>query len=283
LVALEGFTGAKMWVTSTSLEKLKTEEISRSRYKEALYRDLAAIRYLTESAGKGRGGRVRSDELGVKIVLGAKPAPFGVNDWGRSCLGRQGIPYRYGKLEQGDVAAVTSDEVKYFSDDELKTLLAGPLLIDTAAADALAARGFGEAIKAKNVETASFTVYPYPQHYSKMRALTKAGKDEIIECLRRLDKGYVPGRIYIADYGSYHCATGLDREGARFVLVDNLDLDIPEKLSIVTPWSTEGLEELRDGHWRQADISRSSPPGKGGVTVLNGAFLPHRPRIFRKK
>ena len=283
MVALEGLTGAKMWVTPTSLERLRTENVSRSRYREALERARAAIRYLTESAGKGRPGRGSPDELGVKIVLGAKPAPFGVNDWGKSCLGRQGIPYRYGAWEKGDVVAVTGEEGKHFSDDELRTFVSGPLLLDQAAAAAFAARGFGEAIKAKNVETASFTVYPYPQHYSNMKALTKAGKDETIERLRRLDERYVPGRVYVSDYGSYHLATGFDRVGARYVLVDNLDLDVPDGLTIVTPWTTEGLEELKDGSWKKADITRSSPPGKGGATRLNGPFLTHRPRIFRKR
>ena len=92
----------------------------------------------------------------------------------------------------------------------------------------------------------------------------------------------MPGRVYIADYGSYHLATGFDREGARYILIDNLDVDIPEKLFIVTPWDAEGLEEFKDGRWQAADITRSAPKGKGGATALNGPFLPHRPRIFRK-
>ncbi len=283
LVALEGFTGAKMWVTPTRPAKLKTEGVSRERYRAVLERDHAAIRYLTESAGKGRVRKAAPDELGVKIVLGEKPAPFGVNDWGKSCLGRHGIPYRYGEWVKGDVAAITGDEVKFFSDDELRKFAGGPLLLDKAAAEEFAKRGLGEAIKAKNVEVASFAVYPYPQHYSKMASLFKSGKDEIIARLRRLDRGYVPGRVYVSDYGSYHLATGFDREGARFVLIENLDVDIPEKLMIVTPWDVEGLEELKDGLWQKADITRSGAKGKGWTTALNGPFLPHRPRIFRKR
>jgi hypothetical protein len=282
MVALEGFTGAKMWITPTRPEKLKTEGVSFAKYKAVLRRDRAAIRYLTESAGKARAGRTPPDELGVKIVLGEKPAPFGVNDWGKSCLGRHGIPYYYGKWAKGDVVAITGDEVKYFSDDELRRFVGGPLLLDKAAAEEFAKRGFGEEIKAKNVETTDFTVYPYPQHYSRMASLYKSGKDDIVARLRRLDRGYVPGRVYIADYGSYHLATGFDREGARYILIDNLDVDIPEKLFIVTPWDAEGLEEFKDGRWQAADITRSAPKGKGGATALNGPFLPHRPRLFRK-
>ncbi len=67
------------------------------------------------------------------------------------------------------------------------------------------------------------------------------------------------------------------------MLIENLDVDIPEKLTIVTPWDVEGLEELKDGLWQKADITRSGAKGKGWTTALNGLFLPHRPRIFRKR
>ena len=281
MVALEGYTGAKMWITPTTIEKLAVEEASRRQYRHALERDCAAIRYLVESAGQVTAVRA-PDELGVKIVLGANPAPFGVNDWGKSCLGRHGIAYRYGKWEKGDVVAISGDEVKYFSDVELKAFTTGPLLLDAAAAAAFAARGMGEAIKAKNVKTASFSVHPYPQHYSMMKALSKEGKDEVIAHLRALDGGYVPGRVHVADYGSYHVATGFDRSGARYVFIDNLDIDIPERLTIIAPWAIEGLEELKDGCWQLAQITSESSSGNGGAVQIAGPFLPHRPRIFRK-
>ena len=59
-------------------------------------------------------------------------------------FGRLGVPYTYGRVSKGGVTALCGAQVPLFSDDELRTILSGAVLLDGDAAVRLAQRGFGK-------------------------------------------------------------------------------------------------------------------------------------------
>ena len=65
---------------------------------------------------------------------------FYETDWNCSLLGQFGIPARWEKLPVKGVRMLAGeDSIAFFSDDELRELLSGPLLLDGTAARAVAA------------------------------------------------------------------------------------------------------------------------------------------------
>lgn len=136
LAAMEGVRGAKIWITNP------LEHRSRKAYRDMFREYRGYIETLAQL-------NIRRDGLVVPLPK-KRPLrcvqPVYPHDWGVAYLGRAGFPYRTGIARKGDVVAMLAGDVQYFNDDELKQFLAGPLVLDGAAAVEFVRRGFAKEI-----------------------------------------------------------------------------------------------------------------------------------------
>ena len=139
---LNGLCGCKLW---TSEFEQPRDYSSQKRYEDKLakyyhfYRELAAT--VKDIDWKGITTPLFRPPFANhhKICAGAlTPA-----EWNCRTLGPYAFPIHYGKAGRKDVVyALTSSVADMLSDDEIKTLLGGKLLLDSSAAVALTKRGF---------------------------------------------------------------------------------------------------------------------------------------------
>ncbi len=140
---LNGLNGAKLWLTNTRWHDPETAR----EYEQILARHR---NFYPELARTMR--EVRLQGPIVPLMPGeGNWHPLKLNsffyetDWNGSLLGQFGIPARWEKLPVKGVRMLAGeDSIAFFSDDELRELLSGPLLLDGTAARAVAARGFAK-------------------------------------------------------------------------------------------------------------------------------------------
>ena len=65
-----------------------------------------------------------------------------IPDWINVCFAKCGIPTFYERFDYDGIRLLTGEQVDYFTDDELKTMLSGKVIIDSTAALLLTKRGF---------------------------------------------------------------------------------------------------------------------------------------------
>ena len=140
---LEGAKGAKHWITRLSAFEPKSGTAYRKKLEKyrGFYEKLAEI----------------NDELtwlGCKIPVPPRPAhmlsnndtiPTAIDGWCSHILDRFGLPMHFSPNGEG-VYFFDGVKDKYFTDEELLSILSGKVVLDSAAAARLVARGFGEYI-----------------------------------------------------------------------------------------------------------------------------------------
>ena len=140
LALLEGCRGGKLWVTRMG----SWEPASGVAYRRTLQENSGFYRALVDLG-------VRME--GVRCPLPAEPyfaltTRWHTLSWGSAAFGRMGIPYANEKATL-PLAAFSGDEAPLLSDEDLRTLLAGRLLVDGSGALELTRRGFAEFLGAK--------------------------------------------------------------------------------------------------------------------------------------
>lgn len=138
---LNGLNGAKLWLTNTRWPDPETAreyeailarhrnfypELERTMRKVCLQGPIVPL-----MPGEGNWHPLKLNSF------------FYETDWNGSLLGQFGIPARWETLPVRGVRMLAGeDSVAFFTDEELRDLLSGPLLLDGTAALAVAARGF---------------------------------------------------------------------------------------------------------------------------------------------
>ena len=132
---LEGCRGGKLWLTRIGTFEPESGRVYREqlRHYAGFYRALAALNLHRD---------------GVAVPLPVKPrfnfpasSEAEGENWGTQLFGRMGIPFRFTKEREGIVALAGSD-CAFLSDEELREILKGRVLLDGAAAVCLSKRGF---------------------------------------------------------------------------------------------------------------------------------------------
>ena len=136
---LEGCGGAKIWLTRLGNAH---ETASGRAYRELFRRQKGYMEQIAALTLVRDGVRIPLAAPDPHRAMRARTA--GVPDWGRMLFGRLGVPYTYGRVSKGGVTALCGAQVPLFSDDELRTILSGAVLLDGDAAVRLAQRGFGK-------------------------------------------------------------------------------------------------------------------------------------------
>ena len=139
---LRGLSGGKLWLDQ-SIYPLR--DISRP-YEEILGKHRNFYGRLIELAQQWR------PEGCAIIVPPFEKEPFPANgtkfyehcNWTTGCLERCGIPCRWETETTPGVQLLSGGQVDYYSDDDLRLMFAGSLLIDGSAAIKLTERGFAE-------------------------------------------------------------------------------------------------------------------------------------------
>ncbi len=132
MLALDGFKGAKMWIT-------RTGNYHEKRSAEAYRRILRENKGLMEWAAK-----VDFAQRGV-VVPACGPVK---RSFGDSYLALVGIPYRFGKARPGEVTALTASTLALLPPDEIRAILAGAVIADGSAALWLVKNGYSADIGA---------------------------------------------------------------------------------------------------------------------------------------
>ena len=71
------------------------------------------------------------------------------SDWGVYAFGRMGIPLHYTDMNGKGIILLAGEQVRYYSDEEIRNILSGSCLLDGVAAGILCERGFAELIGVK--------------------------------------------------------------------------------------------------------------------------------------
>lgn len=134
---LEGCTGGKFWISRFHAY----EPASGAAYRNILKRHGNFYRAVSELKPRWRG---MASPLPEKPFFNWNPLRT-VEDFrplAAVLFGRMGLPAHFAKSHSGGIV-LTGKEAECFSDRELETFLAGPLLLDGSAAVELCRRGFG--------------------------------------------------------------------------------------------------------------------------------------------
>ncbi|MBO7721648.1 MAG: DUF4838 domain-containing protein [Kiritimatiellae bacterium] len=136
-----GFRGALPWYVGTSRGAFKVNgEYTRIIAENAgLYRELAKL---------SRDSRAEGIAIPLPSLFPSATSPIVEDEgWGDKVCAAFGVPFRCAKdlSDKSAIYAVAGEAlVSRLADDELKTLLAGKLLLDGAAAEAFVRRGFAK-------------------------------------------------------------------------------------------------------------------------------------------
>lgn len=195
---LEGAKGAKHWITRLSA----FEPESGTAYRKKLAKYSKFYEKLAEI----------NDELiwqGCKIPVPPRPAhmlstrdtiPTAINGWCSHILDRFGLPMHFSPDGEG-VYFFDSLKDKYFTDDEILSILSGKVVLDGIAAERFVARGFGKYIgvdvkvRAADAPNASGEIY-YPCGES-------AAQPRIRELIPLSDKIKIYSNVYHLRDGVY--------------------------------------------------------------------------------
>ena len=141
---LHGTDGGKLWLDA-SVQPLREESDfyeNTIAANQGLYRELHRLmRSFTPECPITRIPPFESEpypHIGMKF--------HSKSDWGVYALGRMGIPVYYTGMDGKGITLIAGEQVIYYTDEQLKTMLSGSCLIDGVAASILTARGFSELI-----------------------------------------------------------------------------------------------------------------------------------------
>ena len=135
MLALEDVKGAKIWITRSGAPD---ENRSKAAYRRAFREQRGIMEWAAKVDFRQRG-----------FVI--PPEPFAQSsrapgNWGYRYFSRTGIPYRIGRPGPDEVTALSGWSVNRLTDDELRSILAGRVLLDGTAAIRLTERGFAAEI-----------------------------------------------------------------------------------------------------------------------------------------
>lgn len=138
---LNGLSGCKLW---TSEFNNPADSGSQRRYEsylseyhgfyEELLNTVDGIRW------QGTSGLLFHAGYGLHPIRCG--GALSTRDWCVSMLGPYAFPIRYAETGNGGIYTLCGGDAAHFSDDQIRTLLAGRVLIDSEAAKKLTARGF---------------------------------------------------------------------------------------------------------------------------------------------
>ncbi|MBO4344202.1 MAG: hypothetical protein J5833_00505 [Victivallales bacterium] len=137
LSVLEGCKGGKLWITRTG----SFEPDSGKAYRKALADDGCMLEEISKLSLTWKG---------PAIPFTRHPAPMfpvGTLPWSswNYAFGRMGLPFSFSDgPAEGRLNLLTHEQALSLTDDELKAVLAGSVLLDGSAAIALSKRGFGK-------------------------------------------------------------------------------------------------------------------------------------------
>lgn len=151
---LNGLNAAKLWLTNLGWPDPATEK----PYDEIMGKHAGYYQALEETMRTAKlQGPITPIHNWGKFWHPVKPEKaFWKSDWQPQVLGQTGIPARYEfPAEPGIRMLAGEDSVAFFSDDELRDMLSGSLLLDGTAAKEFCKRGFSKEIGV-NAETREF-------------------------------------------------------------------------------------------------------------------------------
>ena len=155
LAILNGLSGAKLWMSEFNLPENRNWQ---SRY-EKIFRDHRG--FYEELFRVSR----NMTPLGVFSPVFDAPEmdhPFlcrSADDslaWSETFLGPFGVPLGYGDGSGGGVYALTGNDAAHLTDEQIRRLLAGAVLLDGSAAAELTRRGFAADMGVRTVEDPAF-------------------------------------------------------------------------------------------------------------------------------
>lgn len=130
MMALEGCKGAKIWITRTGNYHEKKSALA---YRRIFRRNRGMMDWAAKTDFVQRGV--------VVPVCGPRTYNFGDR-----YLALTGIPYRFGKAREGEVTALVTETLELLSDDEIRRILSGRVILDGPAALWLTNRGYSALI-----------------------------------------------------------------------------------------------------------------------------------------
>ena len=130
MLALDGYKGAKIWITRTGNYH---EKRSGLNYRK-MFRDNCGMMKWAASVDLRQGG---------VVIPTCGPVN---NNFGDLYLGITGIPYRFGKTRPGEITALTAATLALMTREEIIVALSGCVIADGTAAIWLTANGFSEDI-----------------------------------------------------------------------------------------------------------------------------------------
>lgn len=133
LALLQGFAGAKLWITRLS----DYQPASGKAYRRTLAENAPLYQAIRDLQPRWHG--INSPFPKGRINWQALFA----SSWGNAIFSLMGLPFHYDFPDDGP-AMLNGDTAVLFTDDEIRAMLAQPLLLDGTAAENLASRGLGE-------------------------------------------------------------------------------------------------------------------------------------------
>jgi len=131
---LFGCCGGKLWITDLS----DYNPENGLRYREKLAKYAGFYREI---------GKMIPEWEGVVVPFPARKQEFSWPRWGDPVLATWGVPFSYERCHKTDRLVALSDAFfKSYTQEELKTMLSGRVLLDGSAAVALTRLGFGDLI-----------------------------------------------------------------------------------------------------------------------------------------
>ena len=137
LSVLEGCKGGKLWITRMGA----FEPASGKAYRKALEEDGGMLEAISEMSLSWKGPAIPFTKHPALMFPVTK---LNWSSW-NFAFGRMGLPFSFSDgPAEGRVNLLTEEQAVSLTDDELKTVLAGNVLLDGTAAIALSRRGFGK-------------------------------------------------------------------------------------------------------------------------------------------
>ena len=144
LALLQGYAGAKLWITRMS----DFQPASGRSYREHLMKYGGFYKTLRSLSIVWRGMNHP-----VPHFQGNPYAPMPGMDqlgWGNGVFSWMGLPFRYDRMDAGPTM-LAGDETEAFGDDDIRKALSNALILDGKAAQNLAHRGFSEFIGVEDI------------------------------------------------------------------------------------------------------------------------------------
>lgn len=167
LAMLNGFAGAKLWITRL----YNFEPDSGKAYRQILKDNIGLYKFIYDAKPKW---------LGFNSPM-RRPKETCVNSkvtaWGKEVFSHIGIPFRYEYADSGPTM-LSGDDVAFLTSEELKNILSGTVILDGSAGKALAERGFAEHLGYASMD-------PYPERIAEEVFFDSNGNKRVIGCSTR--------------------------------------------------------------------------------------------------